>query len=177
VNGRPKIDDLLKRLAPPGKTAGEPAPLPDAPQANDPDFNPAPPHASANAAPTIENCIPEPPSERRSGTIDLDASEFNGNPYTEIYRPEDSAESSDAAPEQFEDILVAQGIVAAQEIVQAQAVVKQSPGTRITDVLVGRGADERAVLQVLAESWSLGFESIDLSKGPEIGRASCRERV
>ncbi len=53
--------------------------------------------------------------------------------------------------------LVEQGLVDAAQLTQARHVQKQTPGKRLTDILVGMGVDETAVQQAVAESAGLPF--------------------
>ncbi|CAE7790906.1 xpsE, partial [Symbiodinium necroappetens] len=109
----------------------------------------------------------KPDDETVDATIDIDAGDIT-SALTEIYRPDDSGDTGGASgPDAFEDLLTAREIVTPKELLQAQAVVSKSPGTRLSDVLIERGADEEKVLRVLAESWSLAFETLDLDKAPD----------
>ncbi len=69
----------------------------------------------------------------------------------------------------LQDQLVLKNIVNAQQMNAALAVLRQSPGRRLTDVLIEQGVDEAAVLQAIAEHAGLPFERVDLEKGLEGG--------
>jgi len=198
MQGRPKIDDLLKRLSSdeaPEKPIPrapsdppDPAPAP-VPPLSDPDFNPVPdappPDASQPEIPQPDPPIADEPPVRESATIDIDAGDIPSS-LTEIYRPIDTGdEQTGRGPEAIEDLLVSREVCSAKEILQAQAIVGNSPGTRLADVLIERGADEIAILRVLAESWSLEFETLNLDSPPDeifdgtmlqrLGVSFCRE--
>ncbi len=69
----------------------------------------------------------------------------------------------------LQDQLVLKNVVNAQQMTAALAVLRQSPGRRLTDVLIEQGVDEAAVLQTIAEHTGLPFERVDLEKGLDGG--------
>jgi len=207
MRGRPKIDDLLKRLSSnketerpspratdPDEVPAEPSPPPPepapAPPLSDPDFNPPPIDITAtemtDEIEELDELIEiETPALPTSATIDIDAGDMVSS-LTEIYRPADTGEEHGSGrKESFEDLLVSKQIVTAKELIQAQAIVSNSPGTRLSDVLIERGADELELLKILAETWSLSFETLDLEQAPDeifdgtmlqrLGSAFCKE--
>lgn len=82
-----------------------------------------------------------------------------------IYQPEAEQQKSS----QLGDMLVARGIVNAQQLTNAQQIIRQSPGKRLTEILIEQGADEAAVQKCVAEFAGVPFERVDLEKGLEGG--------
>ncbi len=52
------------------------------------------------------------------------------------------------------------GVINASELTQARKVQKQTPGKRLTDILIGMGCDEEAVQQAVAEESGLPFTRV-----------------
>jgi len=57
--------------------------------------------------------------------------------------------------------LLAEGVIDAAQLTQAQKVQKQTPGRRLSEILIDMGVDEAAVQRASAELAGLPFERID----------------
>ncbi len=90
-----------------------------------------------------------------------------GPAISEIYRP-DASDNSNPTLE-LGAMLVAKGLLPADRLNVAQQVIKQSPGRRLSDILIEQGADETGVQQCLAEISGISFERINLEKGLDGG--------
>ncbi len=90
-----------------------------------------------------------------------------GPALSEIYQPEQGDDPQRA--EQLGEKLLSAGAVTAQQLATAQQVLRQSPGKRLADVLIEQGADEAAVLRVVAAQAGVPFERLDLEKGLDGG--------
>jgi type IV pilus assembly protein PilB len=90
-----------------------------------------------------------------------------GEALSEIYQP-DSAQPVSAAGDLGQRLL-AMGAVTPQQLTAAQQVLKQTPGRRLTDLLIEQGADEVRVQSAIAEIAGLPFERVDVNKGLEGG--------
>ncbi|GIW74759.1 MAG: hypothetical protein KatS3mg103_1281 [Phycisphaerales bacterium] len=90
-----------------------------------------------------------------------------GKAIADVYAPEAVGDEYDTT--ELAERLVSSGAVSAEEMAQAQTIVKQTPGRRLVEVLLERGADEVAVQRVVAENAGLPFERIDLDAGLDGG--------
>ncbi|MCK4874008.1 MAG: Flp pilus assembly complex ATPase component TadA [Phycisphaerales bacterium] len=88
-----------------------------------------------------------------------------GDSLSDLWAPssEDETQQIDLAR-----LLVERDVITEERLATAEKVIKQSPGRKLEDVLLELGADETALLQVVAEVNRLDFERIDLSgDGPQ----------
>ncbi|MBC7835566.1 MAG: Flp pilus assembly complex ATPase component TadA [Phycisphaerales bacterium] len=164
------IDNLLSELG---------VASPSAPREGSPTL---PPRQPAPQGPADPVGPPEALTKRRAPilqSLGADATEparpaphTPGNPsdtLTDIlYEPDGDAGEP---PEQSEigAFLVARGAVTAAQLTAAQTILKQSPGRRLTELLVEQGGDEALILQAVGALKNLPFERIDLEKGLDGG--------
>ncbi len=90
------------------------------------------------------------------------------NAVSEVYRPDADQDDYSAGGELSESLLEAQA-VNAEQITNAQNIIKQAPGRTLVEVLLEQGADEDAVLRVVAQCAGVRFERIDLEQGLDGG--------
>ena len=107
--------------------------------------------------PAVKN---RPAAERRAGV---------GNASSQIYTPEEGLALPENVAAELGDLLVSRGIVSAESLAAAKLVLKQSPGRRLTTILVEQGAEEARVQEAVAEIAGVPFERIDLEAGLEGG--------
>ncbi|HIB63682.1 MAG TPA: hypothetical protein EYO33_00800, partial [Phycisphaerales bacterium] len=87
---------------------------------------------------------------------------------SEVYSPEAVGESGEIST-QLSEMLIEQGGVSAEQVTNAEKIIAQTPGKSLVEVLLDQGADEEAVLSVVARSAGVAFERIDLEKGLDGG--------
>ena len=92
-----------------------------------------------------------------------------GKAISDVYAPDTDAVGDEGDTTELAERLVSSGAVTAEDMSQAQAIVKQTPGRRLIEVLLERGADEEAVQRVVASNAGLPFERIDLDAGLDGG--------
>lgn len=92
-----------------------------------------------------------------------------GKAISDVYAPDEAATGDEYDTSELAQRLVQSNAVSAEDMSQAQAIVKQTPGQRLVDVLIERGADETAVQTCVAENANLPFERIDLESGLDGG--------
>lgn len=131
----------------PGAPRARPAPVPLAPQAD----QPATDDAGASEPDDPEHIHTPSPD----GTL------------LAIYQPSEDSEQRAAAASDLGQILLSKGFVDEVTLQQAQDIVRTSPGTRLADVLIQQGLDEAKVQEGVAESAGLTFERLSLSGGPD----------
>ncbi len=164
------FDEFLKGLGVPHKDAPkEPSPQPPVP---------AVPHEPADAAnapipaprmpvsPSMD--APRPPDLTGGGLgseVDGAVAAHSGEPsartrpddaLNEIYRPAAKNRARDLGA-----LLVERGVIDQERLTSATRVQKQTPGKRLSQVLVEMGTDEAAVQAVVAELARIPFERID----------------
>ncbi len=153
--GKFDLDDLLKDLAreaeEPRRTAGGDEVF----VRNDPAETPRPPDTTGEGlgASVGTELVPRDADPTRIRPHDA---------VSAIYKP-----GSDNMPAARDDVghrLVDKGVVTPEELAAAQRVMKQSPGTRIAQVLIDMGVEEVAVQKVVAELARLPFERIDVER-------------
>lgn len=108
--------------------------------------------------------VRKPPPEAPPATV--------GPAVAEIYTPDAKGAAPAETPAQAADAgnhLVEQGAITAQQLANALQVIRQSPGRRLTEILIEQGADEVNVQKALAEQAGVPFERIDLDKGLDGG--------
>lgn len=79
-----------------------------------------------------------------------------------IYNPDDDR---GGAADSIGEILRQRGVITAEQLSSAHRVAKQTPGKRLTQILVEMGVGEPAIQKVVAEINRLPFERIDADKG------------
>jgi type IV pilus assembly protein PilB len=89
-----------------------------------------------------------------------------GQAFKEIYNP---ATSPPMKGRKLGEVLLAAGAVTEDKIAVAEQVIKQSPGKRLSDVLIEQGIDEASVRKAEAEVAGVPFERVDLGKGLDGG--------
>ncbi|MEQ8315997.1 MAG: ATPase, T2SS/T4P/T4SS family [Phycisphaerales bacterium] len=92
-----------------------------------------------------------------------------GKAISDVYAPEHETLGDEYDTTELAQRLIDKGAVSAEDMSQAQAIVKQTPGRRLVEVLLERGADEIAVQRCVAENAGLPFERIDLDAGLDGG--------
>ncbi len=90
-----------------------------------------------------------------------------GEALSEIYQPDSMLPVSAAGD--LGQRLLSMSAVTPQQLTAAQQVLKQTPGRRLTDLLIEQGADEVRVQSAIAEIAGLPFERVDVNKGLEGG--------
>lgn len=88
-----------------------------------------------------------------------------GEALSDIYSPD----ASDVGAAELGELLIEREIVSPEQITAARQVLRQTPGARLSDILVEQGADEAEVQGLIAEQAGVPFERIDLEKGLEGG--------
>jgi len=174
--GKHNIDDILSELGVEGAENGQgPRRLrrPGAAADDEQVFHPLPSMpANQRLYGPSEGGGPPGESERREGgapVLPAPNSPNSAGPapgVRQIYQPEANAL---ARTTELVTILQSRGIVPADRLNTAQQVVRQSPGRRLSDVLIEQGCDEALVQQAVAESAGVPFERIDLAKGVDGG--------
>jgi hypothetical protein len=153
------IDDILSEL---GVGDASKRPKPQQPQDADPQGPRARKKHRIDQAASSFSPLPSVPGNQRNfgqETPDADtprAAAPVGPALSDIYNPE-ASEDAGAVKQLGETLL-------AEKLALAQGVLKQSPGKRLTDVLIEQGVDEAAVLQCVAEFVGVPFERVDLSR-------------
>ncbi len=95
-----------------------------------------------------------------------------GPAVSEIYRPREGDSAGAEAPSVSQDTgnyLLSKGALNAQQLATALQIIKQSPGRKLTEILIEQGADEVALQTALAEQAGVPFERVDLDKGLDGG--------
>ncbi|MEO1279768.1 MAG: hypothetical protein AAFV77_12495, partial [Planctomycetota bacterium] len=92
-----------------------------------------------------------------------------GKAISDVFAPEEDSVGDEYDTTELAERLVEAEAVSAEDMAQAQNIVKQTPGRRLVEVLLERGADEEAVQRVVATNASLVFERIDLDSGLDGG--------
>jgi len=109
--------------------------------------------------------LPEaPPDPAARQVVKASSGPSMGPVIRDIYSPQDEEKGRELG-----EMMLAKGIVTAERLTVAQQVIKQSPGRRLSDVLVEQGADEVAIQTLVAEMAGVPFERIDLEKALEGG--------
>ncbi|MFO0827173.1 MAG: ATPase, T2SS/T4P/T4SS family [Phycisphaerales bacterium] len=194
--GRFNFDDLMKGL-------GEPRD--DAPK----EPSPAPPvRATPKAEPPIDPASVPLPQPRMPVSPSMDAPrppDLNGEGFgaetdgavaahgagaagrtrpddalSEIYVPQARSTARDLGT-----LLIERGVIDQERLSSAQRVMKQTPGKRLSQLLIEMGTDEGAVQSAVAHLARLPFERLDVkSKEPfearamqKLGQDFCREHL
>lgn len=92
-----------------------------------------------------------------------------GKAISDVYAPDETTVGDEYDTTELAQRLVESNAVSAEDMSQAQAIVKQTPGQRLVEVLIERGADEIAVQRCVAQNANLPFERIDLNAGLDGG--------
>ncbi|QOI99937.1 MAG: Flp pilus assembly complex ATPase component TadA [Phycisphaeraceae bacterium] len=90
-----------------------------------------------------------------------------GAALSDVYQPDASGDQG--ATSDLPGFLLERGVVAADKITTAQQILRQSPGRRLTDVLVEQGVDENTLQPAVAAWHNIPFEKVDLEKGLDGG--------
>ncbi len=172
------IDDILSEL---GLDDQDGAPArPPRRKASTPDPDAPKPHTIDKSPSSFSPLPPMPSGQRRYGdeegdSIDRDPAVRGkpkaitrakvGQPLADIYSPEDQG----ADENELGQLLIERGVCSPEQITAARQVLRQSPGARLSDILIDQGLDEARVQEVVAEQAGVPFERIDLEKGLEGG--------
>lgn len=92
-----------------------------------------------------------------------------GKAISDVFAPEGGSVGDEYDTTELARALVVSGAVSAEDMAQAQTIVKQTPGRRLVEVLLERGADEESLQRVVAQNAGLSFERIDLDVGLDGG--------
>ncbi|HCT45629.1 MAG TPA: hypothetical protein DF699_10495, partial [Phycisphaerales bacterium] len=95
-------------------------------------------------------------------TIDIN------NAVSDVYQP-GSGEGESHEVSELSEMLIEHQAVSAELVTNAQNVMKQTPGRTLIELLLEQGADEEAVLRVVALSAGVPFERVDLEAGLDGG--------
>jgi type IV pilus assembly protein PilB len=90
-----------------------------------------------------------------------------GQSLSSIYEPEHDAQAEPKRDLVY--LLISTGAVSEQQLNAGQQVVKQTPGRRLSEVLIEQGADEVKVQAAVAQAAGLSFERVDVAKGLDGG--------
>jgi type IV pilus assembly protein PilB len=182
------IDDILRELnslgmkpsdVAAGKPSLPPGPSPERSAAAADELSKRPKHAIDRASDAM-NAIPAVPSGQENFTNktrvdndpavpvrhDLPNSQVGGS-LNEIYSPE--AGLTHHKHEELGELLLARGAISAEKLTAAQGIIKQTPGRKLSEVIIEQGGDEVQVQSGLAEHLGVAFERIDLAKGLDGG--------
>ncbi|MEO0484062.1 MAG: hypothetical protein AAF138_10615 [Planctomycetota bacterium] len=91
-----------------------------------------------------------------------------GDAVSEIYNP-DQSDDVDDAPIALDGFLARDGAISQEQLTTALQILKQTPGRRLSELLIEQGADEVGVQQAVAEHAGLPFERVDLEQGLDGG--------
>jgi type IV pilus assembly protein PilB len=186
--GKFNLDDLLRDLGEPDPHAPKepgsgdeasaddaspapPADPPAAPPQRGPTDGAAQPDVPPMFVRTDPREIPRPPDLTGGGLgaeIDPDAAADKADParlrpddaLSSLYDPSEDEDADPASNEDLGQLLVERGVITTEQLASAQRVMKQTPGKRISQVLIETGVDEIGVQQVVAELNRLPFERI-----------------
>jgi type IV pilus assembly protein PilB len=151
--GKFDLDDVLKDLDSAKAAAGGTGTA-DAPpmfMRTDPQEIPRPPDASGSG---LDEELPTDLATR-----DADPTRMRPlDGVTDIVRPTDETSTM---PEDVGPLLLSRGAVNEEQLASAERVAKQTPGKRLSVILIEMGIDEIAVQQAVAEIARLPFERID----------------
>ncbi len=194
-------DELMKGLGQPRKDAPkEPSPQPPI------GVGPAQPRKSLGdmstqplAQPLGRPRAPISPSMDSPRPPDLNGVGFGGETDTSIginagdparTRPDDALSdvytpASRGAVQDLGQLLLERNVIDQERLSSAQRILKQTPGKKLSQILIESGADEAKVQAVVAEISRLGFERIDpKAKEPieprafqRLGPEYCREHL
>jgi len=92
-----------------------------------------------------------------------------GKAISDVYAPDEASAGDEYDTTELAQRLVEANAVSPEDMSQAQAIVKQTPGRRLIEVLIERGADEEAVQRCVAKNANVPFERIDLDAGLDGG--------
>jgi len=178
--GKHNIDDILSEL---GEGPAKPKRGKHRIDQAEESFSPLP-AAPAHQGDSARSAMEDDPAVRRAPRAAPSASV--GKAISDLYAPDQpGGDEYDTA--ELAQALVGAGAVSAEDMAQAQAIVKQTPGRRLVEVLVERGADEVAVQGCVARQAGLPFERVDLDQGLDggfdgvmlqrLGGDFCREQM
>ncbi|MFG0247231.1 MAG: GspE/PulE family protein [Phycisphaerales bacterium JB052] len=102
--------------------------------------------------------------QKRAEAPEIDIS----NAVSEVYQPGSGEEHAHETSE-LSEMLIEQNAVSAELVTNAQNVMKQTPGRTLVELLLEQGADEEAVLRVVAQCAGVPFERVDLEAGLDGG--------
>ncbi|MCW5765648.1 MAG: Flp pilus assembly complex ATPase component TadA [Phycisphaeraceae bacterium] len=112
-----------------------------------------------NITVSADPAVPVAPTPAASPTV--------GEALSAVYQPEADAPTTPQAD--LAQALLAAGVATAQQLTAARQVIAQSPGRRLSEVLLEQGVDEAKLQQCVAVLAGVPFEHIDLAKGLDGG--------
>jgi len=163
------IDDILSELSDSsgsGKPAGKGKPGRHRIDESEQAFSPLP-SMPAHQGDAGRDSISDDPAVKQRHKQAPDARV--GKAISDVYSPEAESIGDEYDTSELAERLISSGAVSAEDMVQAQNIVKQTPGRRLVEVLLERGAEEESVQRVVATNAGLTFERIDLDAGLDGG--------
>ena len=97
-------------------------------------------------------------------TVDLDV--WSVGSWLDVYRPEDGPVTGRA--QELREHLLSEGVVEPRAMTAAETIVRQTPGASLIEVLLDQGTDEEKLLRAVAKASGLGFERVNVDRGPEL---------
>jgi len=163
--GKFDLDDLLRDLGEPDPHAPrEPSPTGAPNRASSDRVGTSSPSEPKDAAPPADAVDmtpdPPPPSPPADGNGEDDP---EAGPPDEALSVIFSPDDPETTKRQVDLGLILQqrGVITPEQLATAERVMKQTPGKRLSQVLIETGVDEVAVQQIIAEAARLPFERID----------------
>jgi len=97
-------------------------------------------------------------------TVDLDV--WSVGSWLDVYRPEDGPTTGRV--QELRDYLLSEAIVEPRAMTAAETIVRQTPGASLIEVLLDQGTDEEKLLRAVAKVSGLGFERVNVDRGPDL---------
>lgn len=116
----------------------------------------APESASAPMRPMLQPQAASSPTDE----LQLPGPVVPESSMTDIYTPEETDSDSDR---ELRSLLIGEGVCDARQFTTAENVIRQSPGTRLSEVLISQGADEEKLMRCIAQAAGLPFERLQPS--------------
>ncbi|MEO1129651.1 MAG: ATPase, T2SS/T4P/T4SS family [Planctomycetota bacterium] len=103
--------------------------------------------------------------EPEEGSVDVDpGAEGTDDSFYDVYDPAND-EDSDSG-QGLRDLLLARGVADRKQLVAAETIVKQSPHTTISSVLLEQGVEEIPLMEAVAAASRLPFERVEIGDDP-----------
>ncbi|MBL8747176.1 MAG: hypothetical protein JNK58_12580, partial [Phycisphaerae bacterium] len=155
--GKLHLDGLLSDLGlgKGGKRTPSPGETPPSPSATPP--------SRGLISIDVDSAEPRDESRAMDGSLETPARENDVVPTRDpgaaaapISEPEEAPEQ----PRDFKTLALESGLVNAKQFTAAETIVRQSPGTRLLDVLLEQGADECKLFEAMARSLGMEFRRL-----------------